>query len=347
MTRIVVTGSAGFIGFHVARHLVARGDEVAGIDNLNDYYDVSLKQARLAEIGTPANFRFVHADLADAERINALFADFRPQVVINLAAQAGVRYSLLNPQAYAQSNLVGFTNILEACRNHGVENLLFASSSSVYGANASAVFSPHDRTDHPISFYAATKIANEMMAHTYAHLFRLPCTGLRFFTVYGPWGRPDMAYFSFAKAIVEGRTIDVYNHGRMRRDFTFIDDVVGAIAALVARPATPDPSWDASNPDPATSSAPYRIYNIGNHTPVELMHFIAVLEQELGVKAKLNLREMQPGDVVSTCADTRDLTAATGWEPSTSIENGLREFVSWFRAYSRIASEPAGMRRTS
>jgi UDP-glucuronate 4-epimerase len=339
MTRIVVTGAAGFIGFHVARRLVSQGEQVLGIDNLNDYYDVTLKEARLAEIGSPANFRFERADLSDRDRIAAAFRDFRPEVVIHLAAQAGVRYSLVNPNAYVDANLVGFTNVLEACRHNRVGHLLFASSSSVYGANTTPVFSPHDRVDHPVSFYAATKIANEMMAHSYAHLFRLPCTGLRFFTVYGPWGRPDMAAFSFAKAITEGRSIDLYNYGQMWRDFTYIDDVVAAVVRLVGHVAQPDPAWNASNPDPATSSAPYRIYNIGNHSPVELMRFVQVLERELGAKAILNLCEIQPGDVLSTCADTADITADTGWEPTTSIEDGLREFVAWFRKYYRAGSE--------
>jgi UDP-glucuronate 4-epimerase len=346
MTRIIVTGAAGFIGFHVAKHLIARGEQVLGIDNLNDYYDVSLKEARLAEIGSPANFRFERADLSDSGRVAHLFREFRPEVVIHLAAQAGVRYSLINPAAYVESNLVGFTNILEGCRHNRVGHLLFASSSSVYGANATPVFSPHDRVDHPVSFYAATKIANEMMAHAYAHLFRLPCTGLRFFTVYGPWGRPDMAAFSFAKAMTEGRSIDVYNHGRMWRDFTYIDDVVAAVASLIGHVAEPDAAWNSADPDPATSSAPYRIYNIGNHTPVELLRFVRVLEGQLGVTATLNLCEMQPGDVLSTCADTTDITAATGWHPTTSIEDGLREFVGWFRKYHRIgqeASAPEGV----
>ncbi len=331
--RVLVTGAAGFIGFHVTQRLLSRGNKVVGLDNLNDYYQVSLKQARLAHLTGQPGFSFVRGGLEDRQLLEGLFASHGFDLVINLAAQAGVRYSLTNPHAYVDSNLTGFLNILEGCRQHGIKHLVFASSSSVYGANTALPFSVHQNVDHPLSLYAATKKANELMAHSYAGLYGLPCTGLRFFTVYGPWGRPDMAYFSFTKAILEGRPIDLYNHGRMQRDFTYIDDIVEGIVRVADLVAVPDPAWNGQQPDPATSSAPWRVYNIGNNQPVELLQFVETLERCLGKTAQKNLLPLQPGDLPSTCADLDDLTAATGFTPSTSIEEGLARFVSWYRAY--------------
>ena len=331
--RVLVTGAAGFIGCHVARALLARGDTVTGFDNLNDYYDVSLKEARLGLLRPLAGFDFVKGDLADAAAVQALFAGGAFDRVIHLAAQAGVRYSLKNPGAYVQTNLVGFLNILEACRHARTPHLVYASSSSVYGLNARQPFSVHDNVDHPVSLYAATKKANELMAHTYAHLYGLPATGLRFFTVYGPWGRPDMALFLFTQAILAGRPIDVFNHGKMRRDFTYIDDIVQGVVRAADRIAAPNPAWDAAAPDPGTSPAPYRVYNIGNHTPIELDRFITVLEHALGRKAVRNYLPLQPGDVPSTCADVEDLRRATGFAPATPLETGIARFVAWYKEY--------------
>ena len=333
---ILVTGAAGFIGSHLSRRLLADGFRVVGIDNLNDYYDVRLKLDRLATLKTHDNFRFQQVDLADKPRLTRIFEESGPKWVVNLAAQAGVRYSLTNPDAYVQSNLVGFMNILEGCRHHGVEHLVFASSSSVYGANTSMPFSVHHNVDHPLSLYAATKKSNELMAHTYAHLFRLPCTGLRFFTVYGPWGRPDMALFLFTKAILEGKQIDVFNHGKMRRDFTYIDDIVEGIVRVMRQPARPDPTWSSQHPDPGTSNAPYRNYNIGNNQPVELMDFIRAIEKKLGLEARLNFMEIQPGDVPETYADVSDLARDVGFSPATPIEEGIGSFIDWYRDYFRI-----------
>ena len=330
---VLVTGAAGFIGSHTCQRLLARGDQVVGLDNLNDYYDVSLKEARLCRLTAHPNFRFVKADLADSPAMAALFNDCRPQQVVHLAAQAGVRYSLENPELYVQSNIVGFLPILEGCRRQGVEHLVFASSSSVYGANAKVPFSVADSVDHPLSLYAATKKSNELMAHTYSHLYDLPVTGLRFFTVYGPWGRPDMAAFLFTRAILDERPISVFNHGKMQRDFTYIDDITEGILQVLDRP----PSCTLSPTDDARSShAPYRIYNIGNQQPVELGHFIGVLEDCLGKKACRNLLPLQPGDVLTTFADVDDLVRDTGFTPKTSIEEGLARFVGWYRAFYRV-----------
>ncbi len=330
---ILVTGAAGFIGSHVSKALLARGDTVTGFDNLNDYYDVSLKEARLARLASEEGFRFVKGDLEDAAAVGALFAGRPFDRVIHLAAQAGVRYSLTNPGAYVQSNLVGFLHILEACRHAHTPHLAYASSSSVYGLNARQPFSVHDNVDHPISLYAATKKANELMAHTYAHLYGLPTTGLRFFTVYGPWGRPDMALFKFTKAILAGEPIDVYNHGKMRRDFTYIDDIVQGVVRTADRIATADPAWDAAAPDPGTSPAPYRVYNIGNHTPVELDRFISIIEEALGKKAIRRNLPMQPGDVPATCADVADLERDVGFAPATPLETGIARFLEWYKDY--------------
>ena len=333
MSKILVTGAAGFIGFHLAQRLLERGNEVTGLDNLNDYYDVRLKEARLRVLESLPGFRFVRASLADRPVMEALFAGERFDMVVNMAAQAGVRYSLENPHAYIDSNVVGFLNILEGCRHNDVKHLVYASSSSVYGANTTVPFSEHHPVAHPVSLYAATKRSNELMAHTYAHLYGLPTTGLRFFTVYGPWGRPDMAYFSFTKAILEGRSIDVFNHGRMQRDFTYIDDIIEGVVRVLDHIPCQDPSWNAEMPDPATSAAPYRVYNIGNNHPVELGRFIEVLEECLGKKAVKNFLPMQPGDVIATSADVADLADAVGFRPDTSIENGIARFVDWYRAY--------------
>jgi UDP-glucuronate 4-epimerase len=330
---VLVTGVAGFIGYHAAERLLEAGEEVVGLDIVNDYYDPKLKWARLARLERHAAFRFAKVDLADQSATTALFAQVRPRRVIHLAAQAGVRWSLTNPHAYVNSNLVGFLNILEGCRHHGCEHLVYASSSSVYGSNTELPFSEHHAVDHPLSLYAATKRANESMAHSYSHLYGLPTTGLRFFTVYGPWGRPDMALFLFTEAILARRPIDVFNRGEMTRDFTYIDDIVSGVVGLVDRPASPNPAYDPSKPDPATSHAPWRIFNIGNHTPVPLLDMIATIEEALGRKATLNLLPMQPGDVRATCADVAELTAAVGFEPSTPIQVGIPRFIAWYRDY--------------
>lgn len=331
--KVLVTGAAGFIGFHLSKRLIERGDQVVGIDNLNDYYEVSLKKARLAQLEGRSGFRFVKMSLEDREGLLRLFKEERFDKVVNLAAQAGVRYSLTNPYAYIDANIVGFINILEGCRHNNVRHLIFASSSSVYGANTRMPFSVHDNVDHPVSLYAATKKANELMAHTYSHLYKLPCTGLRFFTVYGPWGRPDMALFLFTKAIIEDRPIDVFNFGKMQRDFTYIDDIVEGVIRVTDRIAEPNPAWSGERSDPGTSSGPYRIYNIGNNNPVELMTFIEALEDALGKKAKKNLLPLQPGDVPATYADVDDLMKDVGFKPDTPIEVGIRRFVEWYRGY--------------
>ena len=333
MNPILVTGAAGFIGFHISQRLLAGGNEVVGIDNLSPYYDVRLKEDRLRQLAPFGNFRFIRADLADRAAMERLFAGERPRIVVHMAAQAGVRYSVENPHAYVDSNLVGFMNVLEGCRRSGVEHLVFASSSSVYGANTRTPFSVHHNVDHPVSLYAATKKANELMAHTYAALYGIPCTGLRLFTVYGPWGRPDMAPYLFTRAILEDRPIEIYNEGRMRRDFTFIDDIVEGVARVIPRIPVADGRWDGDAPDPATSFAPYRIYNIGNGRPVDLMEFIAVLEKHIGRKALRKLLPMQPGDVEETCADVGDLMADTGFRPQTPVEEGIGRYVRWFRSY--------------
>jgi UDP-glucuronate 4-epimerase len=339
--RILVTGAAGFIGMHTAQRLLARGDEVFGVDNLNDYYDVRLKQDRLRQLEAYPQFHFQKLDIADVDAMQRYFAEIKPHRVIHLAAQAGVRYSLKNPHAYAQSNLVGFVNILEGCRQNQVEHLVYASTSSVYGANTKMPFSEHDNVDHPVSLYAATKKANEAMAHSYSHLYGLPTTGLRFFTVYGPWGRPDMSAYLFANAILQGRPIDVFNEGKMRRDFTYVDDIVTGVVATVDKIATSDTSFDFSAPDPASSYAPYRIYNIGNNEPIELMTFIDCLERMIGKKAILNMLPMQAGDVVATYADVGQLKRAVGFAPSTPLEVGLRRYVDWLVAYARIRCDAA------
>jgi len=333
---ILVTGAAGFIGYHVALRLLARGDTVVGLDNLNDYYDVSLKEVRLARLSSHARFRFAKLDLADRERTASLFSELRPQRVVHLAAQAGVRYSLENPHAYIDSNVVGFTNILEGCRHTEVAHLVYASSSSVYGGNTRLPFSEHDNIDHPVSLYAATKKANELMAHTYSHLFRLPTTGLRFFTVYGPWGRPDMALFLFTRAILDGRPIDVFNHGNMVRDFTFIDDIVEGVVRVTDRPAEANLAFDPERPDPGTSNAPYRVFNIGNSQPTPLAEYIEALEDALGRKAERNYLPMQPGDVPATSASTDELDAWVGFKPRTPVREGVRRFVEWYREFYKV-----------
>jgi UDP-glucuronate 4-epimerase len=333
MRKILVTGAAGFIGFHLAKRLAESGDLVIGLDSLNDYYDVSLKEARLALLEGIANFRFKKGDICDREMIAALFMEEGFDCVVNLAAQAGVRYSLKNPHAYIDSNIVGFMNILEGCRHNGVGHLVYASSSSVYGANTNMPFSVHHNVDHPVSLYAATKKANELMAHTYSSLYGIPTTGLRFFTVYGPWGRPDMALFLFTRAILAGEAIDVYNYGKMQRDFTFIDDIVEGVARVTEAVSAADKSWSGSSPDPGTSYAPYRIYNIGNNNPVELLRFIETLERCLGREARKNLLPIQAGDVPATCADVDDLMRDVGFRPATRIEEGIRKFVEWYVGY--------------
>lgn len=333
MTKYLVTGAAGFIGYHTAAHLLARGDEVIGLDNLNDYYDVSLKHARLAQFKGKPSWSFVQLDLADREGMERCFAERKPEVVIHLAAQAGVRYSVTHPHVYVQSNVVGFLHVLEGSRHHGVRHLTYASTSSVYGANTTMPFSVHQNVDHPLTLYAASKKSNELMAHTYSHLYGLPTTGLRFFTVYGPWGRPDMALFLFTKAILEGRPIDVYNHGRMQRDFTYVADIVEGVVRAADRTARPNPAWQGSAPDPATSSAPYQLYNIGNSQPVELMRYIEVLEKELGRKAEKNMLPLQQGDVPATWADVEDLARDVGYRPATPVEVGVKRFVEWYREY--------------
>ncbi|MGL6019622.1 MAG: NAD-dependent epimerase [Gibbsiella quercinecans] len=332
----LVTGVAGFIGYHVAERLLAAGHQVVGIDNLNDYYDVSLKQARLALLADKPAFRFIKLDLADREGMAALFAEHKFQRVIHLGAQAGVRYSLENPLAYADSNLVGHLNVLEGCRHNKVEHLVYASSSSVYGLNRKLPFSTDDSVDHPVSLYAATKKANELMAHSYSHLYGLPTTGLRFFTVYGPWGRPDMALFKFTKAILAGDSIDVYNHGEMHRDFTYIDDIAEAIVRLQAIVPQPNADWTVEQGSPASSSAPYHVYNIGNSSPVKLMEYISALEHALGIIARKNMLPMQPGDVLDTSADTEALYQAIGFKPATSVEEGVKRFVEWYKSFYKV-----------
>ena len=332
-TLILVTGAAGFIGYHVSKRLLERGDRVVGLDNLNAYYDPLLKEARLKQLQSHSEFRFVQVDVADSDSMDRVFKEHRVRRVVHLAAQAGVRYSVTNPFAYIDSNILGFANVLECCRHNKVEHLVYASTSSVYGAHTHQPFSEHEAVTHPVSLYAATKIANEMMAHSYAHLYRLPSTGLRFFTVYGPWGRPDMALFKFTRGILASEPIPVYNEGRMVRDFTYIDDIVEGVVRILDVTAAPDPQWNSDRPDPATSNAPYRIYNIGNNRPVELLHFISALEKSLGRKAKLDLLPMQPGDVPSTMADVSDLEKATGFRPKTTIEEGITAFVKWYREY--------------
>jgi UDP-glucuronate 4-epimerase len=336
MRKILVTGAAGFIGFHLAQRFLDAGDTVVGIDNLNDYYDVNLKKSRLARLENHRRFRFIRMDIVDREGIAALFKKEAFELVVHLAAQAGVRYSIVNPYAYIDSNLVGFINILEGCRQQKVQHLVFASSSSVYGANTLMPFSVHHNVDHPLSLYAATKKANELMAHTYASLYNLPCTGLRFFTVYGPWGRPDMALFLFTKAILEDQPIDVYNQGNMKRDFTYIDDIIEGVYRVAAKIPAPNPKWQGDHPDPATSFAPYKIYNIGNNHPVELIYFIETLEKNLHKKAKKIFLPMQPGDVPATCADVDDLMADVGFKPATSIEEGIKKFLSWYKNYYKL-----------
>ncbi|WP_028081814.1 NAD-dependent epimerase [Solimonas soli] len=334
--KVLLTGAAGFVGFYCARALLERGETVVGFDNLNDYYDPALKQARLEQLRPCANFRFVHADLADKAAVLGTFAAEKPDVVLHLAAQAGVRYSLQNPQAYVDSNLSGFMNVLEACRAQPVRHLVFASSSSVYGANTKVPFAVSDTTDHPVSLYAATKKANEALAHAYSDLFDIPATGLRFFTVYGPWGRPDMAYFSFTRALFEGKPIEVYNHGDMERDFTYIDDITSAVVRLLDHVPQRDPSWTGNPPVAGRSRAPYRLYNIGNHSPVRLLHFIEVLERLTGRPAQKVFKPMAPGDVQRTYADVSDLRRDVGFEPATPIEDGLASFVRWYRQYYKV-----------
>jgi UDP-glucuronate 4-epimerase len=331
--KILVTGAAGFIGFHTSRKLLARGDEVVGLDNLNEYYDVSLKKARLAQLENQPGFRFVKLDLSDREGMKQLFAQEKFERVIHLAAQAGVRYSLEDPHAYVDSNVTGTLNVLEGCRHNGVQHLVYASTSSVYGANTNMPFSVHRIADHPLSLYAATKRATELMAHNYSSLFKIPTTGLRFFTVYGPWGRPDMALFLFTRNILEGKPIDVFNHGHHKRDFTFVDDIAEGVIRSMDRIAKPDPKWDSNNPDPSTSNAPFRVYNIGNNAPVPLMRYIEVLEECLGRKAQKNMLPLQLGDVPETFADIDDLVTDVGYRPATPVEVGVRRFVDWFTEY--------------
>ena len=333
---ILVTGAAGFIGFHVAQRLLREGHAVHGLDNLNDYYDVRLKEARLRLLQEQPRFTFARTDLADGTAVAAQFAEQPPEYVVHLAAQPGVRYSLVNPRAYTESNITGFLNVLEGCRKHQVKHLVYASSSSVYGLNTALPFSVHHNVDHPISLYAATKKANELMAHTYSHLFAIPATGLRFFTVYGPWGRPDMALFLFTKAILAGTPIEVYDQGRMKRDFTYVDDIAEGVVRVMARPAAPDPSWSGNHPDSATSCAPHRLYNIGNHSPVELLRFIEVLENSLGKKAIKKMLPIQAGDLPVSYADISDLNRDFGFEPATAIETGVQNFVAWYRNYYRV-----------
>ena len=335
--RILVTGAAGFIGYHLSERLLARGDEVFGYDDLNDYYDPTLKRARLARLQSQPGFSFVQAALEDHDALERAFDEFKPQRVVNLAAQAGVRYSLENPRAYIDSNITGFINVLEACRHGGIEHLVYASSSSVYGANRKLPFAVEDSVDHPVSLYAATKKSNELMAHTYSHLFGLPTTGLRFFTVYGPWGRPDMALFLFTKNILAGEPIDVFNHGKHTRDFTYVDDIVEGVVRTLDRVPGPDPDYDPLQPTPASSSAPYRVYNIGNQQQVQLSRYIEVIEQCLGRKAKMNLLPLQPGDVPDARADVSALQRDTGYTPSTLIETGVERFIAWYRDYYNVS----------
>jgi UDP-glucuronate 4-epimerase len=333
VSKILVTGAAGFIGFHLCQRFLARGDLVVGLDNINDYYEVSLKEGRLKKLSDKENFTFIKCDISDRISMEQVFASHEFDAVVNLAAQAGVRYSLTHPHAYVDANLVGFMNVLEGCRHQRVGHLVYASSSSVYGANTNMPFSVHDNVDHPVSLYAASKKANELMAHTYAHLYGLPCTGLRFFTVYGPWGRPDMALFLFTKAILAGQPINVFNHGRMRRDFTYIDDIIEGVVRVTDRVACPNLEWSGDTPDPGTSTAPYRLYNIGNNSPVELMHLIETLEKELGRVSVKNFLPIQPGDVPATWADVDALSMDVGFRPSTSIEVGIAKFVDWYKGY--------------
>jgi UDP-glucuronate 4-epimerase len=333
---ILVTGAAGFIGYHLSLRLLGQGCTVTGIDNLNDYYDVNLKKDRLEQLRSKPAFSFFKIDLADREAMATLFRDNTFDAVVNLAAQAGVRYSLLNPQAYIDSNIVGFANILEGCRHSSVKHLVFASSSSVYGANTRMPFSVHDNVDHPVSLYAASKKSNELMAHAYSHLYNLPCTGLRFFTVYGPWGRPDMAYFLFTNAIVAGNPIEVFNHGKMMRDFTYIDDVVEGVVNVIAKPAAPNSAWSGDTPDPGTSYAPHRIYNIGNNQPVGLLDFIETIEKSLGKEAVKEFMDIQPGDVPATYADVEALGRDVGFKPDTPLEVGIGKFIEWYREYYKI-----------
>ena len=333
---ILVTGAAGFIGSHVALRLLDRGEVVVGLDNLSDYYDVRLKRSRLGLLESRPNYTHVHADLAHRPAMEAMFATHRPRRIVHLAAQAGVRYAASNPHAYVDSNLVGFLHVLEGCRHHGSEHLVFASTSSVYGANTALPYAASQPTDHPLTLYAATKKANEAMAHSYAHLYGIPCTGLRFFTVYGPWGRPDMAFFSFTRDIIEGRPIEVYNHGRHTRDFTYVDDIVTGVVGALDAPARGEPGWSGEVPDAATSRAPYRIFNIGGGRPVALMRYIELLEQSIGRKADIRLRPLQPGDVPDTAADISDLSTAIGYQPRTPVEQGVPNFVAWYRSYHGV-----------
>jgi UDP-glucuronate 4-epimerase len=335
--KVLVTGAAGFIGARLSERLLERGDEVVGVDNLNDYYDVRLKEARLARLQGRPRFAFQRLDIADRPAMEQLFAAARPQRVMHLAAQAGVRYSLQNPHAYVEANVVGFLNVLEGCRRHGVEHLVYASTSSVYGANTRMPFSVNDNVDHPVSMYAATKKANELMAHSYSHLFRLPTTGLRFFTVYGPWGRPDMSLFLFTRNILAGQPIDVFNHGNHRRDFTYVDDIVEGVIRAIDRVATPNPNWDGAQPEPGTSLAPYRLYNIGANRPVPLLDFIATLERCLGRRAQMNMLPLQLGDVPDTFADVDTLVADVGYRPTTSVEQGISRFVAWYKEYYGVS----------
>ena len=334
--KVFVTGTAGFIGAALAVRLLERGDDVVGIDNINDYYDVNLKFARLKRVKSYPGFTEVRDSLENRSIVEKVFKEHQPDVVVNLAAQAGVRYSLENPLAYVDTNLVGFANILEGCRHNNVKHLVYASSSSVYGANTKMPFSVHQNVDHPLSLYAATKKANELMAHTYSHLYNLPTTGLRFFTVYGPWGRPDMALFKFTRQILSGEPIDVFNHGKHQRDFTYIDDIVEGVIGVIDKTPEPDPGWSSGKPDPASSTAPYRLYNIGNNTSVELMHYIEVLEDCLGIKAKKNMLPLQPGDVPATYADIDDLARDVGYHPVTTVEEGVKRFVEWYRDFYQV-----------
>jgi len=334
--KILVTGAAGFIGSHLSQRLLDRGDQVVGLDNLNDYYDVSLKEARLARLREHKAFDIVRADLEDQAAMDKLFATQKPDAVVNLAAQAGVRYSIENPRAYIKANVDGFVNVLEGVRRHGTRHLVYASTSSIYGLNTNLPFAETQNTDHPVSLYAATKKANEAMAHSYAHLFNVPCTGLRFFTVYGPWGRPDMALFKFTRGILAGEPIPVFNEGKMVRDFTYVDDIVEGIVRVVDRPPAKDPAWDSRNPAPNTSSAPWRLFNIGNHARVELMRYIHAIEAAVGTKARLDLLPMQAGDVAATEADTSALEQLTGFRPATPVEEGVRRFVAWYREYYKV-----------
>jgi len=334
--KVLITGTAGFIGSNVAHYLLNRGDEVIGLDNLNDYYDVTLKKARLEKLTSQKGFTDIRLDLEDRDGVAKLFKEQKPDKVVHLAAQAGVRYSLINPHAYIDSNITGTTNIMEGCRHSEVEHLVYASSSSVYGANTNMPFSIHNNVDHPVSLYAATKKANELMAHTYSHLYQIPTTGLRFFTVYGPWGRPDMALFMFTKNIIEGKPIDVFNYGKCKRDFTYIDDIVEGVIRTLDNTAKPNPNWSSDDPDTGTSYAPFRIYNIGNNNPVELLHFIEVIEDCVGKKADKNMLPLQPGDVPATYANVDDLMNDVGFKPATSIEDGIANFVSWYRDYYKV-----------